>query len=1036
MASHSKSKPAKSKENHKTRAEVTKKARARTAGQPRAGTRVQATANVPEAPATKKAAPLVAKKKPSGADPASFPVVGIGASAGGLEALEAFFAEVEPGSGMAYVVVTHQAPGRASLLPELLAKHARIPMQTAEDGMKLLPNQVFITPPGGCISISDERIHIEELDTSVRTLPVDHLFRSLARNDGDNAIAIVLSGNGRDGTVGITEVKGASGMVMAQEPSSARYGGMPSSAIATQLVDYVLPPQEMPQQLLRYVQGKDRLRVAEDPKEAPDANTAALQRLLTILRARTGNDFGSYKKSTVQRRIERRMTVHGLRSVLEYAQLLERAPHEVDALFRELLISVTSFFRDPEAYAVLESELQRLIKLKTDDDPVRIWVAGCATGEEAYSMAILVKEALVSTGRSLPVQIFATDLDNQAVETARAGRYPEGIAADVSQERLERFFTKEESGYRITKEVRELLVFAPQNLVKDPPFTKLDLLSCRNLLIYLESELQKRILWLFGYSLRPSGLLFLGTSESVAGFDDIFAVVDKKWKVFHRRDTGAQRLPDLHADLATPAIHGRIAVAQRPGPRVHVGVGLAAERLLLSSFVPPAAIMSERGELIYLHGRTGPFLELAPGEPTNNVFNMAREGLRLELPAAMRQAAAGDDPVVRRGLQVKTNGGFSSVRLTVRKLREPDSLRGAFIATFEEEPDEPKRPKARASKSEGVQAERITLLERELQRTKENLQGTIEELETSNEELKSTNEELQSTNEELQSANEELETSREEMQSLNEELQTVNSELEERNRALSQANDDMQNLLNSTEIATIFLDDKLAIKRFTKQAKKVFSLIDTDIGRPISDLTANLRYDGLVEEAREVLQTLVFREREIQTKEGSWRLMRVMPYRTHENLIDGLVITFVDIDRVKRAEEEAQLARAYSESIVEAVGVSLLVLDRELHVVSANRTFYEQFRTSPKLVVGEPLQQLSEGRWEIPDLEGRLQRMLHDGHETMSGVPVTITLPRLGATKLTISARRMVTAKEQPLILLAVEDPAGNAYRQRYEDGA
>ncbi|HVW25372.1 MAG TPA: CheR family methyltransferase [Polyangiaceae bacterium] len=989
----------------------------------------------PEQSATSKGpvAPFT-KRKATGEDPASFPVVGIGASAGGLEALEAFFSEVVPNSGMAYIVVTHQAPGRASLLPELLAKHSRVPMHTAEDGMKLVPDAVFVAPPGGCVSVRDERIQIEEIDPSMRTLPVDHLFRSLAKNDGDNAIAIVLSGNGRDGTLGITEVKGVSGMVMAQEPSSARYAGMPTSAIATQLVDYVLPPNEMPVQLLRYVQGKDRLRVSNEPKEEPDTSTAGLQRVLVILRARTGNDFASYKKSTVRRRVERRMTVHGLRSVAEYAQLLERAPHEVDALFRELLISVTSFFRDPEAYAVLESELQRIIKLKADDDPVRIWVAGCATGEEAYSLAILVKEALLAAGRSLAVQIFATDLDSQAVETARAGRYPEGIAADVSPERLERFFTKEEGGYRVTKDVRELLVFASQNLVKDPPFTKLDLLSCRNLLIYLESELQKRILWLFSYSLRPAGILFLGTSESVAGFDDVFTVVDKKWKVFQRRDSGGPRLPDLHQELPPAAIPGRLATAHRPGHRAVVGVGLVAERLLLSSFVPPTVILSERGELIYLHGRTGSFLEPAAGEPTNNVFNMAREGLRLELPAAMRQASTSVEPVVRRGLQVKTNGGFSSVRLTVRKLDEPESLRGAFIATFEEEKDEPKKPKVRSGKSDRGHIERISSLERELQRTKENLQGTIEELETSNEELKSTNEELQSTNEELQSANEELETSREEMQSLNEELQTVNSELEERNRALSQANDDMQNLLNSTEIATIFLDDKLAIKRFTTQAKKVFSLIDTDIGRPISDLTANLRYDHLVEEAREVLQTLVFREREIQTKEGSWRLMRVMPYRTHENLIDGLVITFVDIDRVKRAEEEAQMARLYAESIVEAVRVSLLVLDTHLRVVSANRAFYEQFRTTPKLLVGEPIQQVSEGRWDAPDLDAKLRRIAKGDQEVMTASPVTVTLPRVGPERMTLNARRIVPTGDKPLILLAIES-LNNSPKKRDEEG-
>ena len=959
----------------------------------------------------------------TGLDPAPFPVVGIGASAGGLEALEQFFGAVGPASGMAYVIVTHQAPGRTSLLGELLAKKSSVAITTAEDGMRLEPNHAYVCPPGGCLSIHDETLSVEMLDVTIRHPPVDHFFRSLARNDGDNAIAIVLSGNGSDGTLGITEIKGNFGMVMAQEPTSARYVGMPSSAIATQLVDYVLPPGEMPAQLVLYVQGKRLLPEHGGAKSSP-APDSALGRVLSLLRARTGSDFGEYKRSTVRRRIERRMAVHGLRSIVEYAKFLERTPHELDALFRDLLISVTSFFRDPDAFAAVESELGRLIAMKDDDEALRAWVPGCATGEEAYSLAILIKELLSKHGKNLTVQIFATDLDSQAVEVARAGKYPEGIAADVSPVRLQRFFIKDDHGYRVTKEIRELIVFAPQNLIKDPPFTKLDLLSCRNVLIYLEPELQKRLLWIFRYSLRPAGLLLLGTSESVSGFDDVFIAVDKKWKLFQIRESAKGRLPELQAKLRTSLLHGADGHVARSSPRLTPGVATVAERILISSFVPPSAILSERGELIYLHGRTGPFLEPAPGEPSNNVFHMAREGLRLELPAAVRQAAATDEPVVRRGLQVKTNGGFSAVRLSVRKLHEPEALRGAFLATFELATEDGKQPSRREAKQPGVVGERLTTLEKELERTRENLQGTIEELETSNEELKSTNEELQSTNEELQSANEELETSREEMQSLNEELQTVNSELEERNRALSQANDDMQNLLNSTEIATLFLDDKLAIKRFTTQAKKVFSLIETDIGRPISDLTANLRYDHLVEEATEVLQTLAFREREIQTKEGAWRLMRVMPYRRHDNLIDGLVITFVDIDRVKRAEEDAQHARAYAEGIVEAVSTALLVLDADLRVISANHAFYNQFKTTPKVVVGEALTHLSEGRWGVPELREALERVLNT-NETTAEVVFQITLPRLGEQTLHASAHRLPERPgRQPLVLLAVE-PAG-----------
>ncbi|HEX4340051.1 MAG TPA: chemotaxis protein CheB [Polyangiaceae bacterium] len=986
---------------------------------PRPRAAVSGARAVPPTRAPKKAPP----PKRTGLDPARFPVVGIGASAGGLEALEQFFANVEPASGMAYVVVTHQAPGRTSLLAEILAKKASIVVTTAGNRMKLRPNQVYVCPPGGCLSIHDETLMVEATEAAAKNPPVDHFFRSLAANDGDNAIGIILSGSGSDGTLGVTAIKENFGMVMAQEPSSARYVGMPSSAIGTLMVDYVLPPGDMPAQLLRYARDKSRLGSPDVEREEPEPDVTGMFRVLATLRTRTGHDFSEYKKSTVRRRIERRMTVHSLASLAEYTKFIQRAPHEVDALFRDLLISVTSFFRDPEAFEALRVELDKVIKEKEDDAPLRAWVAGCATGEEAYSLAILIKEILIAQGRRLTVQIFATDLDGQAVETARAGRYPEGIAADVSAERLERFFIKDDHGYRVTKEIRESLIFASQNLVKDPPFTKLDLLTCRNLLIYLESELQKRILWLFNYSIRDGGLLLLGTSESVSGFDDLFEVVDKKWKVFLHRDGGKRTVPAAHARLPQPAVPGMAILPTRAAHRMNPGMVHVAERVLIGSFVPPSVLMSERGELIYLHGRTGPFLEPAPGEPSNNVFNMAREGLRLELPAAVRQAAGTDDPVVRRNLQVKTNGGFSAVRLTVRKLREPEALKGAFMASFEIVPDEPKQPSRRTAKTPGVLDERVTNLEQELQRTKENLQGTIEELETSNEELKSTNEELQSTNEELQSANEELETSREEMQSLNEELQTVNSELEERNHALSQANDDMQNLLNSTDIATVFLDEKLAIKRFTTQAKKVFSLIEGDIGRPIADLAANLRYDNLVDEATEVLQTLAFREREIQTKDGAWRLMRVMPYRRHDNLIDGLVITFVDIDRVKRAEEEAQQARVYAEGIVESMRSSLLVLNQKLRVISANGAFYDQFGMSSKLVIGESLTNLASGRWNVPPLTDALHALFND-NEAMKQINLTLKLPRERDRRVRINAHRLPTRDGEPLLALLLIESA------------
>ncbi|HEX7670231.1 MAG TPA: PAS domain-containing protein, partial [Polyangiaceae bacterium] len=549
---------------------------------------------------------------------------------------------------------------------------------------------------------------------------------------------------------------------------------------------------------------------------------------------------------------------------------------------------------------------------------------------------------------------------------------------------------------------------------------KLDLLSCRNLLIYFDTELQRRVLGLFGYSIGPGGLLFLGSSENLGVLEERFIHLDKKAKLFRLREAGSRAFPGFRTGLmmAVPADHTEGPPhASRP---LRAGLAPAAERALLSTYVPPSAIVNDQGALIYLHGRTGPFLEPAPGEPSNNVFHMAREGLRFEILAAVRRAAKQTGPVVRTGLRAKTNGGYTATRLTVRKLTEPEMLRDMFLLTFEVE-----RESATQGAKAGARRGRKTPggldeLELELQRTKEILQGTIEEFETSNEELKSTNEELHSTNEELQSANEELETSREEMQSLNEELHTVNAEFDERNRRLSQVNDDMQNLLNSTEIATVFLDGELLVKRFTPPAKKVFGLIDADVGRPLAHFAVNLRFNGLIADAEGVLRTLVFREREIQTKEGEWRLMRILPYRTDENLIDGLVMTFVDIDRVKRAEEAAQGARAYAEAIVEAVPGALVVLDEGLTVVSANGAFHELFRTIPRSLHGERFEQLAGGGWQRPDFVEHLKRVVDSGESIMS-FDLGANFPRAGINGLRLSARRMNL--DAILVLITVSSP-------------
>ncbi len=959
------------------------------------------------------------QEEPNDRGSGGFPIVGIGASAGGLEAIEKFLHRLPLETGMGFVIFTHQHAGHVSLLPEILSKATQMPVVQITDGMQVEAGRIHVSPPGMQLTLHRGRLHCAEKTTSLtHYLPIDDFFRSLANDQGKQAICVILSGTGTDGTLGVKAIKAAAGMAMAEEPQAAAYSGMPSSAIATGLVDYVLPPDEMPAQLLSYVEGpyltgNDAVIVPPEP----------LKEIFQLIRARTGNDFSNYKGNTVHRRIKRRMNVHQIEEPSSYVRFLSENPAEIDLLFKELLISVTSFFRDEAAFESLAAgPLREILESLDEGEIFRAWIPGCATGEEVYSLGILLSECMDSVQRQFDMQIFGTDLDSAAIDVARSACYPEGIATDISAERLKRWFVHENSHYCIRKKLREMLVFAQQNVIHDPPFTRLDFLSCRNLMIYLDAELQQRLIPMFHYALKPGGILMLGPSESVNNFTDLFEVIDSKWKIYRRKETdGAhRRLPEFA--IKTPVLVNRARTINMVPSLPERQTGLAVERLLQERYCPASVVVNERGEIVHLSGRTGAYLEPASGQPRMNVLEMAREGLRTVLGAALRSAtsATADAGEIRANVRVRSNGGFTRVTVSVTRLLGPETLRGLYLITFSpaevdvEEPDSSSPPASpKTAEPVGDTAE----LELELLHTRESHQATTEELETSNEEISAANEELQSTNEELQSSNEELETAREEMQSLNEELSTVNTEMESKIQLLANANDDLENLLNSTEIATLFLDNELNIKRYTQRTRGIFNLIPTDIGRPLGDLASGLRYDHLEVDCRKAIETLEANEVEVISQDGHWYLMRIMPYRTAANLIDGVVLTLVNIDKIKKSRKQL----AYFEAIVETVREPLVILDEDYKVVSCNRAFYETFKTRSKPTEGESLFEIGGDKWEIPQLRSALEKV-KETNEKIEDFRVEAVFPRIGSRVFMLNARQISVEEGLPtLILLAME---------------
>ena len=951
-------------------------------------------------------------------------IVGIGASAGGLKAFEGFFASMPAASGAGFVLIPHLDPNHVSMLPELLKNYTEMAIVQAAQGMRVEPNRIHVIPPNNSMTIADGVLQLQVLkEPRGLRLPIDVFFTSLAGDRGARAVGIILSGNGRDGTLGLAAIKARSGMAMAQEPATAEYDGMPRSAIESQSVDYVLPPEKLARQLMDYLQGAVPL-----PVFTGDKKSEPLQRIFQLLHARTGHDFSLYKSNIIGRRIERRMNLHQLDKTAHYASYVARRPQECDALFKELLIGVTSFFRDREAFEVLRGDvLPRLLANRADGDPVRVWVAGCASGEEVYSIAMVLRECMETLKKNFNLQIFASDIDTDALTVARAGLYPASIAADVGPERLKRFFTAEGNGFRIIKDIRQAVTFALHDVLKDPPFTKLDLLSCRNLLIYLDAEAQRKLLPLFHFAIKSGGILLLGSSESIDQHADLFTAIGKKSKSFKRRPS-AVAAALVQFPSARPLLKRDDLMAVSPNPPAKKPrLSAVTEKLLarIANSAPPCVFVDTSDEIFFAHGKTGKYLEIAQGLAHFNVLEMARREIRHPLAIAIRRARAQAKRHAGGAVRLQVNGGNQEIALTVAPVAEIGDNGDLLMVTFEDIAAKPVKVGRGRNASNATVSHRIAQLEQELDYSRQDLQASIEELQMSNQELKSSNEDLQSTNEELQSANEELETSKEEMQSLNEELISVNAELHEKFAELAGANDDMKNYLDSTRIATVFLDRHLSIKRFTAAASSVINLIPSDIGRPFHHIATKLEEDNLHADAAQVLDSSVAKERQVRSTNGRWYLCRTIPYRTQDNRVDGVVMTLTDMTELKLAESAAA-AKNLAEGIVDTVREPLVALDGKLNVVAANDAFYRLFQVESETTLAQSFLELGNRQWDIPALRELLEKVLPQNGQVEDFV-VEHDFPKIGRKKMIVNARRIFRAGVgTETILLAINQAIPN----------
>jgi len=957
-----------------------------------------------------------------------FPIVGVGASAGGLEAFSELLRYLPEKTGMAYVLVQHLDPKHGSVLQEILARTTRIPVTEVTQGAVVQPDHAYVIPANTNLTLKNGTLLLgSRVLTRGQHMPINNFFRSLAESAGQQAIGVILSGTASDGTEGCRAIKAAGGITFAQN-ETAKYDSMPRNAVNAGCIDFILSPKDIARELGGISQHPYVARVVSGDMEGVEGMVGSdLNALFGLLRDSTGVDFANYKHTTLQRRIRRRMVVHKVATLKDYLRFIGKKPEELDELYRDLLIHVTGFFREPETFAALRKHVYpKLFEGRKQDDPIRVWVAGCSTGEEVYSIAITLLEYMWVHSRNISqattaIQIFATDISDAALDRARTGLYTQAVVAEMSAERLKRFFVRLDGGFQINKSIRDMCIFAKQNLVKDPPFSNLDLVSCRNLLIYLGPVLQRRVIPTLHYSLKPGGYLVLGASENLGGFAEHFGLVDKKDKIYQKRSTSA-RLTTYFANA--DYMPGRPADAklrrELPAPFT---VEREVEHLLVHRYVPASIVVNDQLEIVQFHGKTGAYLEPPAGQPSFSLVKMAREGLLVDLRAALNAAKKTNDTVRKHGVQVQSDTGMREVDLEVVPLRGPLAQERFYVVVFKDEdrkeavlPDKGKGGKTlKVVRSTARDAE---LLKREMGQLREQLRSLIDEHETTTEEFKSAHEEVLSANEELQSTNEELETAKEELQSTNEELTTLNEEMQNRNSELGSANNDLLNLLGHVDVPVVMVSNDLRIRRFTPPAQKLLNLLPGDIGRRLGEIRPNLDVEDLESLAHEAIRRAAPQERQVRTKEGGWRLLNVRPYKTWDNRIEGAVISLQDVDNLKRTLDQT---REYADTIVESAREPILVLNSKLQVTAANPAFYRVFEVSREETEKRLIYELGNGQWNIPKLRELLEEIVPQ-NSRVDDFEMSHDFPQLGQRDMVLNARRVEMQPGHPFILLAIED--------------